>query len=723
MRWLVPGGLALLVIAGGTWYALRQPQRTPAPSTQPTVVVPASAPAATLPTTREIALLPPATYLELARSLYPSITQQELLTVPLDLSEAAHIRLDDPVFVCGRGDLWITRADAPETSTVLSKSYDEQTHLVRERIEFVWWRDDGQGNWSAWIVAKTLTGYEWIGGNKSRLAMPTDEVLDWRRTILWGDDALVVPTNRGVAIVRIKPTPSVDAVTLLEPDAKPGPLNQPQLLTDGQGVLAWVPADADGRAIGTRVARHIDGKWTTLDAGEWPNNVVHVVPLVDGSVLRLIANGRKIDLSLLPLTATTVDEAAVEKLVEQLSEPDPRDRLTAYKELTRYGPAVWPILEKLRDEQPPEAQLRIGQLLRDRTAPSLGGMTPINGGLRVVARDRFGGVVLLADQGVTMADAAGKVQTVNPAWVAIRPGHAPELLPEPMVADLQPGRHTLDVYNNMWVVTDATNGPRQYIGRSLKRLLRDDERSFDTLVGIDARGRWVFSRSERATTTAPVTQSMAGRFLILDPTLPDPTPKLPGWTIANTRESGWTADNWPAVNVDGKYYRLKEKAWERLDAKKNSADQLIANLPATPTTASAAILTTADRTRYFDGTATLRKTSERGPDATFTLPTEARGVAPVHLVETVDKILLLMNTPGRIVRLKIAKDDPEKLAVDGTFTRKIPNGLIRRFWLDPAGRLCIAHDEGGMTVLFPTGAITPEIRKMMPVEELEEQDH
>ncbi|HEV7301657.1 MAG TPA: HEAT repeat domain-containing protein [Tepidisphaeraceae bacterium] len=627
------------------------------------------------------------------------------------------MQLPHSAYICGRGDLWITHPDAPETPAVLQKAYDQQTHLVRETIEFIWWRRDDDGRFNPWIATRTAAGYEWITPTK-RLPMPTDATLDWRRAIFWTDDAIIVPTATGVAIVRMTPEPVVEAITLLAPSAETTPLQRPQFATDGQGVLAWVPASGDV-APGTGVARYIDGKWSMLDESAWPASVVQLVPLIDGSVLRITTDGAKMTLSLVPLSANAVDEARVTALVEQLSEPDPRTRAAAFTELTRFGPGAWPVLERLRDEQPPEARLRIGQLLRDRAEPSLGGMTVVDGEMRVVSRDRTGGVVFYSDKGVSVPNAAGGSDVVSPAWISVRPGRAPELLPEAMIADLRPDRHVPEAYNNDWLVTDSVNGPRRYIGRRLTPLLRKDEREFDRLIGIDARGRWVFGRS---TANNSATRPADAGALIIDPTLPDPTPRLPGWTIANTRAAGWTKEGWPAVDVDGKHYSLHERSWQRLDLKK---DPLTVIQPPSPTTAPAP-LTTKGETSYFDGVTAITVRTAKGAETSLPLPAEAQGTPPAYLAAVNDDVLMLMNTPGRIVRLKrtpaaTAESSPT-LEVGGIFTRKVPNGTIRRFWIDPAGRLCVAHDEAALTVFFPAGVIPPPIRRMMPIDELVDEE-
>jgi hypothetical protein len=207
---------------------------------------------------------------------------------------------------------------------------------------------------------------------------------------------------------------------------------------------------------------YIDGKWTTLDPDIWPTGLIHAIPLIDGTVLRLIRTGGKVDLSLMPLSAGKVDEAEIEKLVERLSEADPRDRAEALRELTRYGPAAWPVLERLKDDQPPEAQLRIAQVLRDRTRPTLGGMSLVDGKLHVVSRDRAGGAVYFAGRGVATTDAADRPVVVRPAWIAVRPGRAPELLPDAMTADLRPGESVPQAVGGEWVVADPTHVLRRY---------------------------------------------------------------------------------------------------------------------------------------------------------------------------------------------------------------------------------------------------------------------
>lgn len=723
----VIGSLFLVFLGKRTEIQRREKYVPPRPPTVPSAVTrPTSAPSTTTTTRSPAASVagPPTDYAGLVASVVPSLSSTEPLSLPLDLREAAVIKPSCPIYICGRGDLWLTRADAPaDTGKILRDAEATQAHLLRETPAFVWWRSVGDGGrWSPWLATKTTDGYEWVGP-RSRVVMPTGETFDWSRAVFWHDDAVIVPTLHGVVIVRFgrDDKPVADSIDLVAPGVVAAHDNvvgllAPQFVTDAEGVLAWAPPGEDGKPRGRGVARYVDGKWTMLDADQWPASTLHLVPLADGTIVRLtveppggVGMNAKVRLSLVPLTTGKVDEGKIATLVEQLSDRDPRARQAAFLELTQFGPGAWPVLEKLRDEQPTEAQLRIGRLLRERTRPSLAGMSAVDDELRVVARDRAGGVVLYADKGVSVDDGTARAtpQLVTPAWVALRPGRAAELLPATLVADLKPGRHRLDVVGQDWVVVDDVNGPRRYLGRKLVKLLSvEDSKVYRKVVGIDRLGRWVFLAGDK----------LAGsQTLILDPTLPDPTPRLPAWAITDATATGWTADGWPAVTNKGKDFELKESGWARLDPKK---DKLALQLPPGPTTTPAVLWTAADGTNYLDGTTAIVIRDKAGQETSLRLPPDAIGQSPVHVaILPSGKTLLLMNTPGRVVRLKRGEDG--QLAVEAVFTKKVPNGTVRRFWLDPAGRLCIAHDASGLTVMFPGGVIAPEIRRMMPVEELE----
>ena len=63
---------------------------------------------------------PDTAYMDVVRATYPTFPTTQPLAVPLDLSQAARIVLNDPVYLGRiRGDLWITRKDALPLDRVL----------------------------------------------------------------------------------------------------------------------------------------------------------------------------------------------------------------------------------------------------------------------------------------------------------------------------------------------------------------------------------------------------------------------------------------------------------------------------------------------------------------------------------------------------------------------------------------------------------------------------
>jgi hypothetical protein len=81
-------------------------------------------------------------------------------------------------------------------------------------------------------------------------------------------------------------------------------------------------------------------------------------------------------------------------------------------------------------------------------------------------------------------------------------------------------------------------------------------------------------------------------------------------------------------------------------------------------------------------------------------------------------LLFLFNEPGRIVRIRPQPESEEPFTVEAVFTRTVPSDLAPlRIWLDPADRICFAHDKNRLTVLFPLGRIPPAIAEKMRPED------
>ena len=53
---------------------------------------------------------------------------------------------------------------------------------------------------------------------------------------------------------------------------------------------------------------------------------------------------------------------------------------------------------------------------------------------------------------------------VAPAWISIRPGEPIELLPSPMVSELNLRTAKIDVIGSDWIINSDARGPRRFIG-------------------------------------------------------------------------------------------------------------------------------------------------------------------------------------------------------------------------------------------------------------------
>ena len=159
--------------------------------------------------------------------------------------------------------------------------------------------------------------------------------------------------------------------------------------------------------------------------------------------------------------------------------------------------------------------------------------------LNLVARLADGGTVFYAQAGVSIPnldDPDAGPQFRVPAWISsIRPGRAIELLPDALTADLTPGQSRLYANGNDWIVSNDLRGPRRFVGNGFVTLLRKSEHDFSEFAGLDRRGRWLFHKpaAQASTTQASATQPTTSpatqddETLIIDPTLPDPIPRLP----------------------------------------------------------------------------------------------------------------------------------------------------------------------------------------------------
>jgi hypothetical protein len=751
---LIISVLAIAAIAWGIRRSANAPPPLP-PIARPTPST-TSAPATIASTEPQ----PPHDFMSLVLQAYPEFPSTQPLPIPAELHEGARLILHDPIYLDSFGDLWITRPDAPPTQKIFKSITDDQVHLTREHVLFVHHFLDDSQEWQPQIIAPDADGSFVLISADSRLNLGKRYAYHWDRAFDWNsttNEGFVVPTDTGVSIFRPRSLPVelhfdfAGPTTAPSTDASaPAPLAAgPQVLLDMRGLLAWIPwNDATPGSHGA--ARFVDGKWQPLGPDQgWPEKILHLIPLVGGGVLQLIQNDDgTVTQSLGQLDAAPIDHKLVDPLIQQLSDPDPTVRDAASAQLTRYGPGLWPILEKELDDQPPEGQLRIQRLLAAKQNPTFGPMTLLPGNVRVVSHLQDGGVLLVADAGITVPanDPAQPPLSTVPAYITIRPGQPIALAPPALVQDLPPDAH-FDIAPDEWIETDSTRGPCRLLGNHLEPLLCKSELQFSQFVGIDRKGRWLFRQGtfEKPTnSTAPTAASPASAgtssgysqpnqptpTLVLDPNLPDATPRLAAWNQPVQCDAvGWDDANWPVVVKGDDAWGLHAEEWSPLPAPparkfyKSMDDIPPAPTPTTATTQPAPILKDSDGSAYFDGADKLELHRPDGSVITWPLPTAAVGTGEVHLLRTPDNHLFLFNEPGRLLRIVPTPKAREPFKLEATFTRQIPNAHhFTRIWLDPAGRIDLESDPNHLTILYPDGRIPRAISEKMPEEQLKDDE-
>jgi hypothetical protein len=642
--------------------------------------------------------------------------------MPVGLSDAAHLVLREPVYVCSHGDLWIATARADPLPIVLARAATESEHLIDRPIQYVIWTVDRKGNPQASAVCETSDGYEIVSANAAQ-AIPWHRAYRWDTALTWDDGGitrLIVPTYAGVSIITVGTTLTEDYCPLLQGSGTTQPDAAPAVLFDLRGLLAWIPA---GQSVpeNSRVARFVEGKWTYLDTSAWPANIVHLIPMLDGSVLQ-IRRGEQpgsAELMIVGLDSPAIDEKAVSDLVDQLSDDDPDKRTAAYQQLTQYGPGIYSLLEKLSSDAAPEAQVRIRQLLQGRLNISLGGMLLNGGQLTVAARLPDMGVVFYTPQGVSIPQPDQDPKVVTPDYLSVRPGRPVQELPAGIIDHLVKNGGTITGIRDEWIINSEDVGPARYLPpNEFDPLLRPSERNFSRLIAIDGRGRWVFR------------DDASKRTLILDPTVPDPTPRLAIWLIDTGNGAGWTRADWPVIQRGSAHLFISDTDWQAMGAgepmltepAKIAAPPPAATEPATlPDTTIAngpLLMIDAVGNRYYDGEMTLTIVTPAGRRRVWTLPDQCAGSAdqPAYLVDDRRGHLFLFNSVGRIAQLRTTFDQPQPFALQSVFSEGIPEFRdVKRIWCDPAGRIDVVYEGSHAALIFPTGQVPPDIEdKILP---------
>ena len=690
---IIATGLGLIGVVGVAGYTMsrKAPQAVASSATQPTT-------RAIVPTTAPIKLLPPALtkYIDWVHQTTP-LTDAKVEEGRLARADAAHLRLSSPVYICSRGDIWLTHPQAPAIEDVLPGAAKSAEHLTRDRVVYVFWDVDGRGIQRATAVVQRGPNMM-ILVRPDRLTRPLDGIVgDWSRARTL-DDIAVIPAKDSLTVLTPWPEVKLETVTLGNAGDEPV-----QLVPTSESLLAFVPQHS-GRATPAKVMRWGGGRWSVIsESADWKGPFIHLIPRADGSVLQIRPGTEEgtVRLSAALVEKGNVAREQVVKAVEQLSADAPAPRDNAERELIALGPGIWPILEELLPKQPPEATFRIRDILAARNEPRLGNMRLVGDRLKVM--ERFAdGVVFFADSGVQIARLDGKLIAESDAWIVARDNGSVTRLPDELSQFLRVGQSSVSGLDDDWIVADATHGCRLFMGKDFIPLTRKDENAYTKLVGRDRQGRLLFQRPQR------------DEYLLIDPWLADPTPRLPVWQITvENGEAGWDQDNWPAMKK-GQAWSLRAAGWQPLKEPKARF-----TTKAGPTTSPGLLTTLPDGTLISGGRTDVVFRRPGVADFTLELPAGQQATVPVAMAAAVgDGPLFLFNSAGRIIRIG-RKAGAREWRIEGIFEKGMPRMVMPdRLWADPAGRLCLAWDGNGLAIMFPNGRIPSAILDLMPQDQV-----
>jgi hypothetical protein len=653
---------------------------------------------------------PPKDFASLYHAVDASFPTTQPLGYALPLSDAARIKLDRPVYLCIRGDLWTQHASAMPIEQHLPDAANQQTHVTRDAVAFVAWGLDGAGRAPTAIVSAGEGQFDLVTPKKRHpLTLPATP--DWSRATVYRT-WIVVPTAEGISLLREKDG-SIDTRSVKLSPTAPG--TTCHVLLDLKGLLAW-SSSTDDRTL-SQVARFDGDKWTQLTPGDrWPASIVLLTPMSDGTVLCVHRAGDRVRLIYVMLDQSiAVDEKAIEAAIAKLYATNPKDRREAMRELSSFGAAAWPAIAKLAESQRSDVRARLRTILGNQTEPSLDGLRPIPGPGRVLSRYPGEGVLLKFSSGVQTFDDSGASRDIVPAYVLLRPGFGALLMPDDVSAALQGedgAKLSVAAGDEFVVERPRGDGPGRWMGNHLAPMLREGERErFTKLVGIDTMGRWVFASAD------------GSKSLIIDVTILDPAPRLPVWVLENANASmGWDDEGWPCRKLGGTW-ALRETAWQAITAARSKEIFRVKREDAPPFDPKSPLLIDPSGNTYSNGLDALVMRTPGDLTFNWPLPPEARGPgvfdgAPVLL--EANSHLFLFNTPGKCIRLKPTPGENEPFKIDAIFTRGLPTQDLRRIWKDPAGRIVIASGGTRLAICFPAGTIPLAIQNVMSDKSLRE---
>ena len=698
MRWWLSISVTILLIIGGL--AITQTlRRAPAPpgtiAQSPSPVPPATSTApsvAPLLSPKQITI-----YAELLGSI-PLMENATIEKEKLPLEQAARIHLPYWAYVCPRRDLWICHPDAPSI-TAVKPQVSEAIHLTREQVVFVHWLSHQRVYQPLPVIRDEAGNFHAVGRQAGTVKLQRRDY-HWTHAVSLGD-RFVVPTDQGISLITAGETITESYRELFD---EPGAI--PEIELTPQGFLAWVPTSQP--QAGTQAAWYSKGAWQVLPDG-WSQAFLQLICFEDGSVLQIIPESLgTVRLQVTPLETAPSDAIKIKHLVARLSDESSDVRDAAHAQLVAMGPGAWKLLQELLVNAHGEAQMRLEEITALKTRPALGRFTILQNQLRAIWRLRDG-VVFLAEAGVQVPSGGATDEQVTPAWIVVRRGRPIELLPPALARNLAVGAIDLSADANEWLVADAASGAQLFFGQELFPLTKEKDFRYRQLVGIDRQNRVLL---------APVDGKPYGSdLLLIDPTVADPTPLLPIWTITvEGGEAGWTNDDWPAVKRKGAY-TLKQLGWDATNG------ELASSPPPATRPATAGTLTQAPG-QIQGSTVWLDDVALELHDASGKSIRQARlgDLPPGQLAAAISgQRLYLLHSQSRISRLLVTPGQEHPFALEAVFTEDVPYVAgLQRMWTDPAGRICIATADSRLIVIFPDRNIPPGMMDLIPASELKQ---
>ncbi|MEM1013508.1 MAG: hypothetical protein AAGI46_14965, partial [Planctomycetota bacterium] len=661
-----------------------EPTEPEAPTTQP-----ATRPAEVEPT-------PIVVYHDLLLEAEPDLPTTRPADVPLPTTDAAAVVLTSPHLVDSRGVLWLSHPNGQPIDDVARdpEAWRESEFVTDQRARTTRVAFRGEDRFLEVLTANNgrVTWHHATGAAEAELsAARWDDAIGWK-------DALAVPTEDGVALLRLvdvpddpkryerrygglpidqRPDPDGTIEVLATP---PTPADDWRLMPAGDAIIAW-----SGTADSVQLFK--DGTWQSA-GDDWSADALHFVPYVDGSVLQVMPDGT---LALLSLSPKSVDANEIAMLVGELGNFDPDRRDAAFARLAQLGPAAREPLVVLYDDARPLAQRAIDTLLGYGDQPTLGGFLPLPGKASIVTRLPGFGVVMHFEGGVEYEEAAGIGVVKQPAHLLVRPGSRIRLLDRALVDRLDVGDTLVGIGGDIVVVGD--DGPESWGVNHFRRLLPDDlATDWPTPIARDSRGRWLFAGES------------PGKLLV-DTRLPAASTSIASWVLETGTAgplqvpgmAGRGPEGWPTMQLGGAW-RLAEFGWESLAD--DTRVERSADTPPVEAELGGATYQLIDRSLLRDGTPIAQVDAAPGT------------AEPVVLHAGPDGKLYAFPGNGTVLQITIESEKPETKVHEDL----LPIRDVRLVWTDPAGRVCVAFGNDKVAVLWVDGQVSPEIRQLMPIQ-------